>query len=284
MTLPVIGIIGMGFLGREIARQHPWPQPSWATTLEMPGARPLDTIDLKSFQFDWQDPTHWERIPIHPVSIVLTVPPVHPEPEKERERLKTWGTWMNQNRPHCKSLVYISTTGVYPNREGLWDEITPLEPDGSKAELRLMTEGVLSEFFKTCVIRSGAIYGKKRNIGERLIASKPIPSGDHFVHRIHVADLARIVRRALTEEDFPSLINAVDMDPSPSRAVAAWILQQDFASIQPGVQLNLKPGYAARKNPSPIKGRSISNRQLVETCNFRFLYPTFREGLKEVLD
>jgi NAD dependent epimerase/dehydratase family enzyme len=283
MTLPVIGIIGMGFLGREIARQHPWPQPSWATTLEMPGITPPEAINLERFQLNWQDPAHWKRIPEQPVSIVLTVPPVHPEPERERERLQTWGAWMNQNRPHCNSLVYISTTGVYPNREGLWDESTPLEPDGSKADLRLVTESVLSEFFETRIIRSGAIYGEKRNIGERLIAGKPIPSGDHFVHRIHVADLARIVRRALTEENFPSLINAVDMDPSPSRAVADWILQQDFVSIQPGIQLNLKSGYATRTKQSPIKGRSISNRLLVETCNFRFLYPTFKEGLKEAL-
>lgn len=283
MIKPVIGIIGMGFLGREIARLEKWPAASWGTNLNHPESDSRKKPLLHQVRFDWQDSSHWERLPDESGTLILTVPPVHAQVDREIERLKTWGAWMNQNRPGYRNLVYISTTGVYPNLDGQWDEESMVEPDHDKGRLRLATERTLGEFFELRVLRPGAIYGRKRNIAERILAGKPVPSGENPVHRIHVTDLAQIARLAVVEESFPLIVNAVDLDPAPTPRVASWLLQQDFPAIPPGARLDFKDGFAARKGHKPALKRLINNRLLIDTCGYSFLFPTYKEGLPDSL-
>ncbi len=283
MTLPAIGIIGMGFLGQEVAQLADWPAQSWGTNLQALETSDLKPTSLKQFSFNWQDTSHWEKLPLGSGTLILTVPPIQPKVKEEKNRLKAWGGWMNINRPDYHSLIYISSTGVYPNDKGIWEENADFKPDNLKGRLRLATEEVLGDFFEVRVIRPGAIYGNKRNIIERMKAGKPIPSGDHPVHRIHVKDLAQIVLLALTQKDFPSPINAVDMDPAPSRNVAEWALKQGLAAALSGTQLKFKNGFDTRKNLPPINQRWVSNHLLTETCGYQFLYPTYKEGLLDKL-
>lgn len=279
MALPVIGIIGLGFLGREIGLLENWPAPSWGTNLTQPQVSNHPSLPVNQFRFDWQNDTHWNRLPQEEGVLILTAPPIHPEVDHEVKRLKAWGNWMNNNRRGYQSLVYISTTGVYPNQNGNWTETDTVEPDSPKGQLRLATEKTLAEFFDLSVIRSGAIYGPGRNIGNRILTGKPVPSGDQPVHRIHVADLARIVRMVISEKELPAIINAVDNDPTPTRMAAEWLLQQSFPTIPPETTLLLKAGFATRKEMQSADRRFINNRLLRDRCEYRFSYPSYKEGL-----
>jgi len=282
MIQPTIGILGLGFLGLEIARLASWSEASWGTKLGRPMVTPEENFPLRLFSFDWQASEQWEKLPSHPTALILTIPPIYTEVDKEIERLKRWGDWMNHQRPQSKTLVYISTTGVYPNRDGHWDETSQFEPDSSRGLLRLATEKTLSEFFKLKVLRAGAIYGKNRHLGQRIISGRPIPEGNHPVHRIHVTDLANIVRQSLIQDSFPDLINAVDQGPAPTATIAEWILKQNFKGIPSGIKLSFKSGFSTRKNLPPIDTRFISNRRLVETCHYQFKYPTYAEGFRSI--
>jgi nucleoside-diphosphate-sugar epimerase len=282
MILPSIGILGLGFLGKEIVRQATWPATSWGTNLGTPTDIPTNDHPLRLIRFDWQVSGQWEKIPSDAASLILTIPPLDDNVEKEVERLRQWGGWMSQHRPQCKNLVYISTTGVYPNQRGLWDETSTLEPETMRGLLRQATEKTLAEFFNLKVLRAGAIYGKNRSVGERILSGKPIPEGNHLVHRIHVTDLARIVIQSLVEDTFPSPVNVVDLEAVPTAAVAKWLLNQNFKEFPSGTQLNFKSGFATRTNLRPADRRFISNRRLVEQCDYQFKYPTYQEGLRSI--
>ncbi|MBU2647266.1 hypothetical protein KKI24_21350 [bacterium] len=281
MTLPVIGIMGLGFLGQTLAGQGPWAPSSWGTRLERPVALPRNTCPLKMFSFDWQEPSQWKKLPAHPSSLILTIPPICADVDQEIERLQRWGSWMNRYRPGCETLVYISTTGVYPNRDGEWHETSVFEPDSLQGKLRLATETTLARFFSIKVIRPGAIYGNNRHIGHRILAGKPIPEGKHPVHRIHVTDLAQIVQQAVTQVSFPSPINAVDLDPAPTAEAAEWLLNQNFKMMPAGTRMTVKPGYTTRTNRRPSIHRFVSNRRLIEDCHYAFRYPTYKEGFAD---
>ena len=77
------------------------------------------------------------------------------DPEAEKVRLNQWGEWMYKNRPNLKRMIYISSTGVYPKRNGLWHEDSKFEPETNSGKLRLVTENTLGRFFKLHVVRSG---------------------------------------------------------------------------------------------------------------------------------
>jgi len=173
-------------------------------------------------------------------------------------------------------MIYISSTGVYPKRNGLWHEDSEFEPDTNSGKLRLITEKTLSSFFKLHVVRPGGIYGNGRGIDVRLKSWKHIPVSRTPVHRIHVNDLARIVFHLLNNAESARCVNAVDFDPKPSWKVAHWLIQnrkdlsEDMLRDIPDSSASV-PGNAERL---------ISNQRLIElgiTLNF----PTFREGMGE---
>ena len=101
-----VGILGLGFLGKILAAELRSVSESWGTWHETPPLEPLIPV----FHFDWADENFWTALPKTPATLVLTIPPLLKNLEAENERLQIWGTWMRQNRPQLKRLIYISTT------------------------------------------------------------------------------------------------------------------------------------------------------------------------------
>ncbi|MBF0238605.1 MAG: hypothetical protein HQM12_12935, partial [SAR324 cluster bacterium] len=178
----------------------------------------------------------------------------------------------------CRKIIYISSTGVYPNQEGVWEENTTLIADTVNGALRLMTEKVLGEFFELKVIRPGGIYGRERNLITRLIHQQTIPETLRPTHRIHVRDLASILSLLIQNPDAPKIINAVDMDPMPS--VLALMELANHPEWFPGVDASVWAAVRKLSQPDPtlIKNRLIANQLLINRIQYPFQFPTFREG------
>ncbi|MCP4298109.1 MAG: hypothetical protein GY786_21185 [Proteobacteria bacterium] len=231
--------------------------------------------------FNWEDEESWGNIPDVEVPLVITIPPILKELKQEQARLRKWCIWMKSQRNKIKRVVYISTTGVYPNRSGTWEEIDIIDPDTHQGQLRFSTERILSDFFNTRILRAGAIYGPDRHIGNRVNDGRPIPKGNQTIHRVHVSDLANITVRALLDNTFPAIVNVVDHDNSPSEKVAQWIVRENFYGQTP--LLNLQDNFVSRNRKSQAPDRNICNRILAETLGYKFLYPTFKDGLKHAI-
>ena len=269
-----IGILGVGYLGHEIIKNIAPTTLAWQTQYKHVQ---LDQKHPLSIQFDWDDPDTWQSIPETEVTLILTIPPLQKNPELEQDRIVVWCQWMKDHRPNLRNLVYISTTGVYPNRDGIWSEEQINTPDVDKGLIRLLSEQALDPYFNLKIIRSGAIYGPGQNIGERILAQKPVPQGNQPIHRIHVHDLANLVLKAVQEPDFPKIINAVDQQATSSKTVALWITKQSFFHCEHAIQW--KPGNFTRKDLAPHEKRIISNARLLHLKGFQLKYPTYREGL-----
>ena len=274
VSVKPIGILGLGFLGKILASDFADIQESWGTWHKNP---PPESA-LKVFPFDWSSEKSWTALPEVPETLVLTIPPMLSDFEAEKVRLNQWGEWMNKNRPNIKRMIYISSTGVYPKRNGLWHEDSEFEPDTNSGKLRLITEKTLGSFFKLHVVRPGGIYGNGRGIDVRLKSGKHIPVSGTPVHRIHVKDLAGIVFNLLNNSESPRCVNAVDFDSKPSWKVAHWLIQnrEDLSEYM----LQDIPDSSA-----PVPGNSerlISNQCLIE-LGITLCYPTFREGMMKNL-
>lgn len=277
-----IGVLGFGFLGEMLHKQCPLNNTSWATVTHANSQSPGKQESPNYIPFDWLQSSTWENLPHSSAPVVLTIPPVHQDRNREKARLNQWCRWMNEHRPEINSIIYISSTGVYPEANGLWTEEIPFTPDTKKGFLRLDTEQVLTEYFDTKVIRSGAIYGPGRHIGLRVLEGRPIPNGQQPVPRIHVTDLARIVHMAISGQDFPSIVNAVDLDSAPSKTVVSWLFQQGFSQFPQQQPIKVKDGFHSRKGQKITENRIISNARLCHKVQFKFTYPTYKEGLTAI--
>ena len=270
ISLPPMGVLGLGHLGNLLGLKFSNVHGSWGTWHN----KQPNKIILPTFQFDWNKKKSWYQIPETEVVLVLTIPPLMKSVEDEAKRLQLWCEWMQENLPQLKRLIYISTTGVYPKRNGFWREDSKFESDTNSGKLRLLTEDILSKFFNLNVIRPGGIYGNGRGIDVRLKSGKPIPVSFTPVHRIHVVDLVQIIIYLAKNPDSASCVNAVDLEAKPSCEVAEWLVENRDDLSQD--MLSTSNVLSTEKNDS--SERFISN-QLLQNLGITLKYPTFREGM-----
>ena len=261
-----IGIFGLGFLGKELAKLTSWKEGSWGSW----HSSPVDSCSLEQFHFDWQDQSSWKGIPKRPVVMILTIPAPTLDLDMLSIQIRHWKDWMHENRPMLQRLILISTTGVYPKQEGIWKENSIFKPDSDSGKRRMLVEQELLEGFQLQVIRPGGIYGPGRNLLERLKSNKSIPDTGTPTHRIHVHDLARITEYCIRNPEI-KLVNAVDDEPCPSQDVVLWLLENHPEAKK----LKWEPSAL---NPKPILQRKISKARL-EEFGIGLEYPSFREGM-----
>lgn len=277
-----VGILGVGYLGSLLSKQIP-RNSSWGTHQKI-GQEILKTKKgFKILTFEWGSPPTWEQLPFEKATLVLTIPPLLKDLAEEKKRVEFWCQWMVKNRPNFKKLVYISTTGVYPDSSGIWTEEVPCEADSLSGKLRLATEKLLSQYFKCKVIRPGAIYGRGRHVALRLLRNEPLYASNRMVHRIHVADLATITLRAIEDPHFPNIMNAVDQEPSTSLAVLKWLCHN--VTLSEGIKEKLSQALLKEKKPttSSLMQRKISNKRLIDYLDFPLSFPDFRKGMEDAL-
>lgn len=277
--LPTIGILGRGYVGGRLAEGFCWPRDSWATSREG-GSRAIG--------FDWMERSQWDVVPDLCGVLVLTIPPVIKVVAQEAVRLDQWGAWMRKHRPGYQRLVYVSTTGVYPDRPGLWAE----GDAGGEADegnegasvagrLRLMTERVLGEYFELSVVRAGGIYGPGRNIVTRVMRGGALASrgGGRKVGRIHVDDLAGVIRALVLREE-GLCVNAVDDEAATSLDLLEWVgANAEALGVSVG-EIEEAIKECEQAGEIPVGGdRLMSNQRMREVLGYALKYPTYREGL-----
>lgn len=188
---------------------------------------------------------------------------------------------------------YLSTTGVYGDRQGGWvdeNDDAPLEKLLRRSAARRRCEQAwLASGWPVQVFRLPGIYGPGRNpMGSlRRGESRLVHKRGQVFCRIHVDDIVGAVLHclALPAEQRPALLNVVDQQPAPSSEVISYAAHllgcslpdyQDFEAI------------AAELSPMALSfwrdNRRVSNRRLTQELGYKLLYPSYREGLQGCLN
>ena len=189
-----------------------------------------------------------------------------------------------------KWITYLSATSVYGNHNGEWvNEKSKTKPTSINGTSRLKVE---NEWFKLSeennlplqIFRLSGIYSIQNNILKRLIAGQinVIKKENHFFSRIHVEDIANILFNSLNKFKRNEIYNISDDKPAPQEEVAIYgskllkinslrFLQSD--SLDDGM---LKDFYRDSKK--------VDNKKVKEFFNYKFTYPTYKEGLDSILN
>jgi nucleoside-diphosphate-sugar epimerase len=192
--------------------------------------------------------------------------------------------------PGLAWLGYLSTTGVYGDRGGGWvDENSALLPTGERGRRRVMAEeGWLGLWRRRGVpvhiFRLAAIYGPGRSPFAALRAgvAKRIDKPGQVFSRIHVADLARVLRASIAQPRPGAVYNVCDDDPAPPEAVvahAAKLLGLPPPPLVPLEQAELSPMAQSFYDDN----KRVRNALIKDELGVALRYPNYRAGLAAIL-
>ncbi|MBO6633464.1 SDR family oxidoreductase [Parvibaculum sp.] len=192
--------------------------------------------------------------------------------------------------PEIEWAGYLSTTGVYGDRQGEWvTEETPLDPAVMRSDRRATAERDWQELARESglplhIFRLAGIYGPGRNQLQAVkdgTAKRIVKEGQIF-SRIHVEDIANVLEASMTKPNPGAIYNVCDDEPAPAPvpiAYAAELLGVDAPPEVPFEKADLSP--MARS--FYMSSRRVSNRRIHEELGVTLAYPTYREGLKALL-
>ncbi|MDP1632441.1 MAG: SDR family oxidoreductase [Caulobacter sp.] len=186
-------------------------------------------------------------------------------------------------------IGYLSTTGVYGDREGRWTfETAPLAARSMEAARRVAAERDWLDVGKGMgltvqTFRLPGIYGPGRSALNRVGAgaARSIVKPDQVFSRIHVEDIASALAASIARPRAGAAYNLCDDEPAPSHLV------NRFAAGLLGVPPPLESAYdraamtqAARRFWG--ENKRISNSLAKAELGWRPAYPTYREGLTAI--
>jgi nucleoside-diphosphate-sugar epimerase len=188
-------------------------------------------------------------------------------------------------------LGYLSTTGVYGDRGGGWVfETSALNAQSVEGARRVAAERDWLEVGRgmgltVTVFRLPGIYGPGRSPFDRLRqgAVRRLVKPGHVFSRIHLDDLVAGLEASIARPRAGGIYNLCDDEPAPAAEViahAARLLGLAPPPEEPYDPSALSP--AAQRFWAECK--RVSNARAKAELGWRPAYPSYREGLRAVLD
>lgn len=187
--------------------------------------------------------------------------------------------------PPFQRFVYISSTGVYGDRQGAWvDEETPCQPLRPSGMACLAAEELLAKSDagrRAIILRLAGLYGPGRIPRQnQLLAGEPLAAPQHgFLNLIHVEDAAEAVLAAeKVEAVLPRVYLIADGSP-----VVRGEYYAEWARIigAPPPQFR-DAGQATPAAARAAADKRISNARMLAELNFPLRFASYREGLRAI--
>lgn len=274
-------VLGYGYTGRAIAAAADAAGHAVAATvrrLEVAADPGVTLVPFASLREAVADCTH----------MVATVPP-GPEGDPALAAAEA----AIRDAPVLRWIGYLSTTGVYGDRGGGWvDETTEPAPGQDRSRRRLVAETAwraLADRRAVDIFRLAGIYGPGRSVLDELRAgtARHIVAPDHLFSRIHRDDIVRAVLRAVEQAPPPGVrvFNLCDDEPAASADVLAEAARLLRIAPPPARTLaEAWPDMSPMARPFWRERRRVSSAATRARLGLDWLYPTYREGLRAILD
>lgn len=179
-----------------------------------------------------------------------------------------------------KTLLYLSSTGVYGDTQGAWVDETAATGTGRRTA-RAEADG---EWLKldARVLRLPGIYGPGRSALERAAsgAARRIDLPDQVFSRVHVDDIVSAAILALDAS--AGAYNVADDAPCSQNEViehACRLLSLPLPPLQSLEEANLTPMALAFY----AENRRVANAKAKRELGWKPRYPSYREGLASCL-
>jgi nucleoside-diphosphate-sugar epimerase len=274
-------VFGLGFSGREIARQlleHGWQV---AGTTRSGEAMDLPGVTVHAFDRDHPLP----ESALEGTTALLSAVPPDGDGDPVTDRMGAAIAAL----PGLRWAGYLSTTGIYGDHGGGWvDEDTPPAPTLERARRRIQAEDSWQALgLPLRIFRLAGIYGPGRSAIDTVRqgnARRIVKPGQVF-SRIHVEDIAAAVLASLERPTATGVFNLCDDDPAPPQDVIAHACA--LLRVTPPPEIPWEHA-AATLSPMALSfysdNKLVSNIRIKRDLGLSLRYPSYRDGLRAILE
>lgn len=189
-----------------------------------------------------------------------------------------------------KWVGYLSTTGVYGNRDGDWvDETSDLRPSNLRSKRRVDTERMWLRWgdyngIPTQIFRLAGIYGPGRSVADQIkrgTAMRISKPGQAF-SRIHVEDIATVLAASIANPRPGGIYNVCDDEPAPSSEVTSYVC--GLMNIAPPPLIPFEKAALSPISKSFWEdNRRVRNDKIKAELGVKLAFPDYRTGMRAVL-
>ena len=200
--------------------------------------------------------------------------------------LKTFNKSFRENK--FDWVTYLSATSVYGDKKGEWvDENTSTEPQSNIGIARLNAENNWLKYYKNFhlpvqIFRLTGIYSIESNVIKRLKMGtlKIVEKENHYFSRIHVEDIAEILKLSLKKFNSGQIFNLSDDYPCSNDEVAVYAANL----IKMDLPKKIKPDNIESEMLRNFyrDSKKVSNKKMKVFFDYHLKYPTFKEGLEMI--
>ncbi len=190
-----------------------------------------------------------------------------------------------------KWLGYLSTTGVYGNRDGgLVREDDELNPSSARSEQRALAEQRWLDFFVSSqvpvhVFRLAGIYGPGRSPLDSLRSGRVkqrIQKPGHIFSRIHVEDIANVLLASVEKPNPGRVYNVCDNAPEEPWRVTTFASK--LLGIDPPPLVSFEEAdMSPMARTFWLDNKRVDNKRIIRELGVELSYPDYETGLKSLL-
>lgn len=285
---PSLFCFGLGFSALALAatlKVEGWTVAGTSRTPERRTALTADGIAVHPFDRDrpLADPTFVLRGVTH---LLSSVPP-----DAAGEPVLDCHAADIAAMPGLQWVGYLSTTGVYGDRAGGWvDETSDRQPSGERGRRRVSAEdGWLDLWHRhglpVHLFRLAGIYGPGRSALDTVRAGRArriVKPGQVF-SRIHVDDIAAVLRASIDRPNPGAAYNVCDDEATPPQDVIAHACALLGVTPPPEEAFDTAEGLTAMARSFYRDNKRVANDRIKRELGVRLRWPTYREGLAGLL-
>lgn len=253
----------------------------------------LKRLGIEPVTFDWNDARTFVNLPCTDQVVIAVA-------HDRRSRVDRYASQVDGLRRLIRYLdaraetkgddpadiAYVSTTGVYHQTGDVWvDETSPTRPHREGAKAHLMAEAVLQSARGKAgwfVVRLAGIYGPGRvpRIQDVMRGSPIASPAAGYLNLIHVEDAAAAILAGLDRpRGREKLYVVADDQPVVRRKFYEEIARQTASPAPTFAAMDGQRGAAMRS----LSSKRVWNRRMKRDLLPRLAFPTFREGLADVI-
>ncbi len=273
------------YLGHELTQRGGWKISG--TTRDPEKQESLKIRGIEAHLFDYEHPLADPRFILEGAThVVISTPP-----DDDGDPAFLMHAADILKIPTVEWVGYLSTTGVYGNRDGEWvDETAEIRPSSQRGSRRAKAEEQWlslekSDNLPVHVFRLAGIYGPGRSALDTVRAgiARRIYREGHVFGRIHVEDIVQVLLASIEQSKPGEIYNVTDGNPAPSHEVIEYACEMLGRTPPPMVNFE-DANLAPMARSFYMDNRRVKNEKIRNELGVQLKYSTYKEGLKGCLD
>lgn len=194
------------------------------------------------------------------------------------------------NIPTLEWVGYLSTTGVYGDRDGgTVDEYSEIRPNSKRGSRRVRAEAEWYSLLQNYnlplhIFRLAGIYGPGRSALDSVRAgvARRINKPGMAFNRIHVEDIVQTLIASMAHPNPGAAYNLADDDPVPSHEVILYACQLLGITPPPLIPYN-EADMAPIARSFYNDNKRVSNHRIKNELGVQLKYPDYKRGIDACL-